>query len=112
MKPFQCVQSVANAYGMPTNVLLGRSRVSHVSEARQVVMFILVRRRGMSASGVGRFLKRNHGSVLHGLKTVAGWLEVDAQFRARYLAAVRESEEDAATHVRGFKSEIAGGIIK
>ncbi len=101
MRAYQCVQAVANAYGMSPNFIMGRSRVSHIAEARQVVMYILVRRRGMSANAVGRFLKRHHGSVLHGLRTVAGWLEVDADFRSRYLLAVRESEEDELHEANG-----------
>lgn len=91
MKPYQCAQAVARSYELPINVVLGRSRKAHVAEARQVLMYVLVRKLQLSVVAAARFVKRDHGAVCHGLKKVTRRLGArEIGFCGRYSDVVRK----------------------
>jgi chromosomal replication initiator protein len=59
-------------YGVPRQILLGKSRVMTVAEARQVAMYLLREETGLTATQVGQELGRDHSTVLHGHARIAG----------------------------------------
>lgn len=63
------VQSVADGFGLRSAVIMGRGRTPKVAKARAVAMAGM-HQAGFSLAEIGRFFDRDHGSVLHALKTV------------------------------------------
>lgn len=63
----EIVQEVANETGVPWAKIMSRSNIRPHARARQLVMFV-ARRHGMSLIEIGRFLQRDHTSVLHGIR--------------------------------------------
>lgn len=59
------IDRVATYYGFPRVTLLSRRRTAHVALARQVAMYLL-REEGLTYSAVGRILRRDHATVMHG----------------------------------------------
>ena len=63
------VAAVADAFGLRSAVIMGRGRTPKVSKARAVAMAGM-HQAGFSLVEIGRFFDRDHGTVLHALKTV------------------------------------------
>ncbi len=66
----QIVDDVAEATGVPASAILGESRVRRITRARQIVMFV-AHRQGLSLTEIGQFLRRDHTSVMHGIRQEA-----------------------------------------
>jgi len=86
----------APIWGVKSSDLLSRRRVSQeVTGARQACMTVL-RTRGYSLSAVGRAFDRDHGTVLHAVKSVSNNVEVWPAFRQKWemLVGVLVEDED------------------
>lgn len=86
----------APIWGVKSTDLLSRRRVSQeVTGARQACMTVL-RTRGYSLSAVGRAFDRDHGTVLHAVKSVSNNVEVWPAFRQKWemLVGVLVEDED------------------
>lgn len=59
------IAEIADRFGLSYSQIVGKSRIRDISRARQTIYAILVRR-GSSYAQVGRWLNRDHSSVLHG----------------------------------------------
>lgn len=57
----------ARELAVPLRELVGGSRVSRVCTARHLVWYLLRKRYGLTWMEIGRQVKRNHTSVLHGV---------------------------------------------
>jgi len=64
------LDEVAAAAGVSVADILGPSRRARVVAARQAVMAVL-HRRGWSSPRIGRALRRDHSTVLHGIRAHA-----------------------------------------
>lgn len=58
-----------------------RTRVREVSEARQILFFVLNKFFGIPLSHIGRMYERNHATVIHAIKNVTNWRQTDQLFR-------------------------------
>lgn len=59
------IDRVAAYYGFPRATLLSSRRTARVALARQVAMYLL-REEGLTYGAVGRVLRRDHATVMHG----------------------------------------------
>jgi len=59
------IDAVATHYGLSRTTLLSRQRTATVALARQVAMYLL-REEGLTYEQVGRLLRRDHSTALHG----------------------------------------------
>ena len=64
------VASVAAYFGIPEAELLGPSRTAHIANARQIAMYLLCRRKGLTLLGAGEELDRNVHTVWHGVRRI------------------------------------------
>lgn len=65
-------QKMAERYGTTVDEIFGRRRFPEVVEARFHVWSVLNRQHGYSTARIGRIWGRDHTTVMHGLKKVAG----------------------------------------
>jgi len=80
--------AVARAFDVPAFALYGRERTARVSEAR-FACYLLLRQRGLSHNEVAAITgRKDHGSVLHGLKR-ADWMQTHEPAFGDQLAAAR-----------------------
>ena len=63
------VTEVALAFGVTVEDIMGRSKVPKITKARSVAM-VALRQQNFSLHEVGRFFDRDHGTILHAMKTV------------------------------------------
>ena len=63
------VATVAGKFGVAVADIMGRKRTPKVSRARQVAMAGM-HHAGFSLCEIGRFFERDHGTVMHAIKTV------------------------------------------
>ena len=57
--------AVENAYEIPISAILGRSRIGAVFRARAHLAGLLIENQGWSAARVGRFMGRDHTTILN-----------------------------------------------
>ena len=62
---------------------VGRKRL--LIEARFIYFYILREKEKMVYKDIGDTVSMNHASVLHGFKKAEFWLEIDHEFRDKYL---------------------------
>ena len=90
VSPRQIVEKVAKYYDLSVKEMCGKSRVSHIKNARQVAMYILRNELGMStkkiASEVG---VSDHSTVIHGTRKIEKDLKLNFGLREQ-IAAIRE----------------------
>lgn len=63
----QIVNAVAEATSIPAWVIYSKKRDKKFAHARQLVYY-LAHRHGMSFSAIGRAMRRDHTTVMHGVK--------------------------------------------
>lgn len=62
-------------FGTSTEEILGNSRFQNIKKARWKAAWLLHQRGGMSIAGIGRYLNKDHSSILHALKKYDGGMK-------------------------------------
>ncbi len=95
--PASILTAVARYFGVKTDDLKGKARNKQIVVPRHLAMYLLREDAHLSTPEVGRLLNRDHTTVLHGMKQVAGDIARDGPSRAA---------------VRGVREVVAGGAIQ
>lgn len=77
--PQELVDRVARLLHVDANLLLSRTNTKAVSQARQIVMYLLCQVHGQSTTQVGRFFGRDHSTVIHAVERVKERLTHDPE---------------------------------
>lgn len=75
-------QFVCRAFGVTLSQLQGPQRNQHVARPRQVVCWLAYGTGDYTASQIGRFLRRDHSTVLHGVRQVWNLRNYYPEFKA------------------------------
>lgn len=67
-KTHAAMREWSEACDIPLDVLLGPCREAWVVQARQGLMWVLRHRLGLSYPEIGRVMKRDHTTAIHGVK--------------------------------------------
>ena len=87
----KCIlRSVCCHFGVPSDVLLSRTRTARVAEARQAAMTLIRRNTDFSLVEVGEIFRRDHATVIHAMRAVDRKAEVDADFAAILAGVMME----------------------
>ena len=90
------VETVARFYGLDPRAIKGQQRDKHVSQPRQVAMYLMREEAGLKQTEIGRELGgRDHSTVLHGFDKVKAQIESDNRLRQEVLV-IRDRLYDAA----------------
>jgi chromosomal replication initiation ATPase DnaA len=83
------VTEVAHAYEVRLDRLMGRCRWHSVARARMVAMFLMHKLFKESFSGIGRFMHRDHSTVLYAVAEIdrRRLVDVDLNDQLRWLEA-------------------------
>jgi chromosomal replication initiator protein len=96
--PMAVLLAVARYYGVKADDLKSRSRHKQIVEPRQMAMHLLREDAHLSTPEIGRLLDRDHTTVLHGLKQIAGDLAREGPSRAAVIG-IRQIVAGGATQV-------------
>ena len=81
------VDRASEMSGIPATTLLGRQRTAKVSQWRQAIFYVL-RYKGATFIEIADFFKRNHGTVIYGVREVEKFADdVNIQRIVKMLAA-------------------------
>lgn len=79
-------------------VLLGRSRLAAICEARHIAMYMCRKYEKMSYQAIGNYFGRSHSVVIHDIRILLNLYDVDKQLRilvgdivTEYLAVTQHS---------------------
>ncbi|MBQ6511025.1 chromosomal replication initiator protein DnaA [Candidatus Saccharibacteria bacterium] len=90
VSPKQVVEKVAKYYQLPVKEMCGKSRVSHIKNARQVAMYILSKELQMSTTKIAYEVGvKDHTTVMHGVKKIEGDLKFNYSLRDQ-IEEIRE----------------------
>jgi len=68
---------------------IGRnSREAEVVLARNIYFYLARDRTKFSLARIGKYVNRNHASVLHGIKTLEGWMSYDTEVVSLFTSVV------------------------
>lgn len=80
--PKHIVEKVAKYYNLSVKEMCGKSRVSHIKNARQVAMFILSKELNLSTNKIASEVGvKDHTTVMHGVKKIENDLKLDFSLR-------------------------------
>ena len=75
----EIMEATAEICQVPSDVIVARSKSRVASRARQAFMYVAVVDGKHSATAVGRYLSRDHSTVLHGCSAVRERMRHDAR---------------------------------
>ena len=85
------VEKTAKYYGLTVKEMCGKSRVSHIKNARQVTMLLLSEELQLSTTKIAMEVGvKDHTTVMHGIKKIKGDLKLNFGLREQ-LAEIRNS---------------------
>ena len=94
IRPAEIVQTVASAFGVPMDRMLGRERSHDIALPRQIAMYLLREEAKISLPQIGEALGgRDHTTVMYGCEKIADLLERDDRLR-RQVVEIREKLYD------------------
>ncbi len=80
--PKKVIDKTARFYELETKVMLSKSRVSHIKNARQVAMYLMQTELGLSTPKIARELDmKDHTTILNGLSRINEKLKMDFKLR-------------------------------
>jgi chromosomal replication initiator protein len=90
IEPDQVIRTVAEAFGIPLDRMLGKDRSREVALPRQIAMYLLREETNISLPQIGDTLGgRDHTTVIYGCEKIADLLERDDRLRRR-IGEIRE----------------------
>jgi len=96
------IAGVSDATGVCEASIMGRRRTARIAHARQLAMSLMREATGLSLMEIGGIFQRDHGTVMHAIKTIADRCGNDDETyfrRASILAnlALKKSDEAKLT---------------
>lgn len=89
----QVITAVAEEFGVTTTMLLNATRAPLPALARHAAMAMLRRLTLLSLPQIGRHMRRDHTTVLHGIRRVEAMAKADPAFAARIDALAARIEQ-------------------
>lgn len=75
------ITTVANAYGITEEAIIGKNRQKNIAEARQTVVYLTQKHTKMPAKRIGKFIgNRNHSTILHSYSQAEKKLMEDSEY--------------------------------
>ena len=89
ISPKQVVDKVAKYYNLSSKDLYGTSRSKDIKSARQVAMYLMKDQLGLSTVKIGTEFKKDHTTIMHGIKVIETALKTDFNLRSQ-ISDLRE----------------------
>lgn len=84
--PAEIVIKVSRIWNIHALEIFTRSRVREITEARQVSMYLTLKKFNYSLHETGKLFTRDHATVLHSKRKVEDLFDVDRDFRVKVMA--------------------------
>lgn len=77
-------KKIKEFYGYTLDDLCVKDNHRHISEARQLAMYLLRSKCGMTLTGISAILERGNNTILTGIDSISWRLKYDKKFQERY----------------------------
>lgn len=71
--------NICSTFNINRKLLLSPTREKQYVVARQLLMYILIKKKYGGSQHVGHLIKRTHATVLHGVKCIEGFIQIPDQ---------------------------------
>lgn len=95
------IEVVEKHFGVSRKFLLSRARPHRICMARNAAFLILRTHTDASLTEIADAFYRDHGTVMHGCKSIAQWIDTEPITRTMYETAEREFLERAGVQGLG-----------
>ncbi|MBO9602565.1 MAG: hypothetical protein J7496_08665 [Novosphingobium sp.] len=85
--PAEIISDIAAAFGLTADDICGPSRLAHISRVRQLIAALLVKR-GNSTPKTGRWINRDHSTVLHAVRAMPTVMKHHPNIAKAYAAYI------------------------
>jgi chromosomal replication initiation ATPase DnaA len=89
-RPKAIVATVAKTFEISSEDILGTSRLPHIVEARYVAALILQEQLGWRHARIGKWLNRNHSTIIVGLRSLRAKMVIDRELQQQ-VTSVRQA---------------------
>jgi chromosomal replication initiator protein len=90
--PEKVLQIVAKLHSTTQSEIIGKSRDKNVSTARQIIMYLWHKNFGLSLPIIGKMLKRDHTTILHGTQKIQKEIQNDPQIAIKIKEILKTLE--------------------
>lgn len=84
MKKNDILRAVVTEYGVSQDEIFSNSRVRPIPEARQMLIFLLSHKIGMTVARISEFLNRHHATVNYSFDLISSRLKFDKTTKQHY----------------------------
>jgi chromosomal replication initiation ATPase DnaA len=78
----EIIRACARLFRLPTNHVTGLQRMDGAREAR-FALYAALRKRGHSYKTIGKFLRRDHSTIMHGVRAAEAMMAADPGYAAK-----------------------------
>jgi chromosomal replication initiator protein len=90
--PEKVLQIVAKLHSTTQSEIIGKNRDKNVSTARQIIMYLWHKNFGLSLPIIGKMLKRDHTTILHGTQKIQKEIQNDPQIASKIKEILKTLE--------------------
>lgn len=84
-------------FGIKKELMTSNTRIAEIVEARNIVWTALYNIKKLSSLAIGQLARRNHASVLNGVKSIVNRMDVDKKLRKKYNAFCNSIDKEINT---------------
>lgn len=88
---------VCAVFSVSEDQVRSESRLAHITEARQVLVYCLHELCGWGWTRIGRFIGRHHGPVIHAHRQISDRVELEAALKGRVQRVIEEFSRGTKT---------------
>ena len=75
------IELVCSHFDLPISQVFIESRIRKIVDARSIIMYICHKHLEMTCTEVGKMFKKDHATVLHACKKIAGFMDIDKSYK-------------------------------
>ena len=82
------IEKIEKKYDVSIKQIRAKDRHREIGDMRNILYYAMHRVYGFSSTETGRYLKRNHASILSGSKRVMGFMDIDVYYKQEILELI------------------------
>lgn len=100
-------RAIKSALDIDTDLLTSKSRKRDIVEARQIFMYLMIKRTHKSLEKIGNVVNRDHSTAIHARKVVENLVETDKEFASKYYTVLNRLDNSMNYRVDPVDGELS-----
>lgn len=100
------LHAVSDAYSVPIEDIKGKSRITHIVDARHAYFYMMRMLTPFSLSVIGKSANRDHSTVINGIRRFKLYCELYPEYKQAYVESLEILEDQLQTPINTLKHEL------